>query len=171
VVDRAPAARARYHTGKTYQYDAADDPPTRTRGWPLARRHHQLTIRPVHCLAATKDHRHWHVEHVAAPGHRPDGGLRIIVERATNLEQALREGVVRDRGVGPDRFHQFILRDEFPVVYDQVSEDVEALGSEGERPDRSGAGIQSRDRGRNPRIDSGPDDMHPPPILGLSPKS
>ena len=90
-----------------------------------------LEVAVLHRCATTKDHRHRRIEHVAAPGDRPDDGLRIVIERATNLEQALREGIVGDGSVGPDRLDQFIFGDELPVVHDQVCEDVEALGPEG----------------------------------------
>ena len=79
-----------------------------------------------HQRPSTPPHRH-----VAAPCDRPDDGLRIVIERATNLEQALREGIVGDGSVGPDRLNHFVFGDELPVVHDQVCEDVEALGPEG----------------------------------------
>jgi len=80
----------------------------------------------------SEDRRHRGVEQVAAPRDRPDHRLRVIVERAAYLEQALRQGIVGHRGVGPDGGDELVLRNEPPVVQDQIFENVECLRPEGD---------------------------------------
>ena len=62
------------------------------------------------------DHRHRRIEDVAATGDSPNDCLRLIAKGAPNLEQTLREGIVRNSRIGPDCFDQLVLRDELSVV-------------------------------------------------------
>src|SRR5690606_24765573 len=69
-------------------------------------------------------------EHVAAARDRADRLLRLVVERATDLDEALRERVVGDDDVRPDGADQLVLGHELAVALDEVGQDLERLGSQ-----------------------------------------
>lgn len=83
--------------------------------------------------------RHRNVDHVAAPRHGPDDPHAALAERATNLADALRQGLVADGHAGPYRLHELVLADDPAGMLQQVADDVEALGTQG---DLAAAGSQ-----------------------------
>jgi hypothetical protein len=69
-------------------------------------------------------------EHVAAPGYGSDQLLGIIAQRSANFDQTLREGVVHDRDIGPDRLSELTLAHQPAVVLHEIHQNLEWLGTQ-----------------------------------------
>src|SRR5262249_43108507 len=65
------------------------------------------------------------VEHVSAARNRPDVPPPGIAQGATHVSYALRERIVADERVGPERLEQLVLRHHSAAVRNEVAERVE----------------------------------------------
>jgi len=63
------------------------------------------------CTALEFRYRHAnrHSKDIATAGDRADQFLLVIAENAPDFQQALRQGIVRDRSVLPDSVDQFVF--------------------------------------------------------------
>jgi hypothetical protein len=88
---------------------------------------------PVSVVAvATTKPPHFCDEAVAAPRHRDDEAVLVapLAEGLAQHRDVLRQVVLLDRRVGPDRAHQLVLLDHAPAVLDQDEQRVEDLRRE-----------------------------------------
>jgi len=67
---------------------------------------------------------------VSAARHSFEQLLIAVVEGAAQLDRALNEGIIGDKGVGPNGLHQFLFADESSGVLDEVFEGLIDLGAE-----------------------------------------
>ena len=63
---------------------------------------------------------------------------RVVVQRLAQLRYGLRQRVIGDRNVGPERLEQLVLRHQRRRTRDEVEQQVDDLG--GERHDVAGLG-------------------------------
>ena len=70
------------------------------------------------------------VEDVAAAWHGLHQSMPIVIERLSNLRDALGQGIVRDERVRPDRAGEILFADQPTVSLDEEHEDSEGLASE-----------------------------------------
>jgi len=68
-------------------------------------------------------------EYVAASRHGLEQPLRAVIERSTQLNGTLHQGIVGHAGVGPQRLNQFPLADQASAILDQVPEGLVYLGA------------------------------------------
>jgi hypothetical protein len=69
-------------------------------------------------------------EEVAAASDGPDQLLRVVVQGPPDSDHALRQRIVGDRSVRPNRLDQSRLGDQLPVVIDQIGQDLKRLRAE-----------------------------------------
>ena len=73
--------------------------------------------------------RHHCGEDVSAAGNRTDQLLRLVIERTADLEEALCQGVVGDRGVAPNRANELGFCHQVAVPLHQVTKYLERFSS------------------------------------------
>src|SRR5580704_1031214 len=64
---------------------------------------------------------------ITAAGHRLDHDLRAVADRFTDFADALRQCFIGDNHVGPDRPEKLVLGDQPARIFDQATQDLEAL--------------------------------------------
>src|ERR1700756_3578283 len=69
---------------------------------------------------------YWRDKSVADSRHRSNEARasRIVVEGLSDIHDALNQGVVGDRGVFPDVFHQLGLADQMVMPLEQIDQDL-----------------------------------------------
>jgi hypothetical protein len=79
---------------------------------------------------------HWLDEAVAAAGHGHDvaPSVRALAERLAQHRDVLRQVVLLDRRVGPERGHQLVLGEHAPAPLDEDDEGVEDLAGQRHGP-------------------------------------
>ena len=87
---------------------------------------HGLSRRRVHVRRGLDD---LGGKYVAAARHGLEQPLRAVIQRATQLDSALHQGIVGHAGVGPQRLHQLLLADQAAAILNQVLEGLVHLGS------------------------------------------
>ena len=73
-------------------------------------------------------------EHVSATRHCPNHLLRLITERAPDLEEALRQRIVGDGRLRPDGVDELALGDQAAVALDEIREHLERLAAQRHLP-------------------------------------
>src|SRR5580704_3749011 len=64
---------------------------------------------------------------ITAAGHSLDYGLCAVADRFPNFADALRQCFIGDNHVGPDRLEKLVLGDQPARIFDQATQDLEAL--------------------------------------------
>jgi hypothetical protein len=72
------------------------------------------------------------IEQIAAPLRGAQQPLGLVAERAADVLDALRDTVFGDEDSWPDRLHQFVPVDERPGIDDQIAQQIERFGPQGQ---------------------------------------
>ena len=71
--------------------------------------------------------RNWCGKAIAAAGHGLDHGLGAVADRFADFADALRQCFIGDDHIGPDRLEKLVLGDQPARIFDQATQDLEAL--------------------------------------------